>query len=99
MDSVQQFIQDNIHQLGYIMGEASRVWIERDPIGALTVGHCNFVVQHNGDYETLLKKIEELEFSLKQCRVLASKIVDIDEAHYEATRIIEIVKESSGARI
>lgn len=66
MDKVQKFISENHHQLGYIMQEASRQWIENDPVGALTVGDCNLVVQRNGQYHELLEKIERYEQALKQ---------------------------------
>jgi hypothetical protein len=66
MDEVQKFISKNHHQLGYIMQEASRQWIENDPVGALTVGDCNIVVQKNGQYHELLEKIERYEKALKQ---------------------------------
>lgn len=58
MDKVQRFIYENQHQLGYIMGEASRSWIENDPVGALTVGDCNVVVRRHGEYHQLLEKVE-----------------------------------------
>ncbi|CAM5579206.1 hypothetical protein SAFG77S_09063 [Streptomyces afghaniensis] len=61
MDEVQKFISKNHHQLGYIMQEASRQWIENDPVGALTVGDCNLVVQRNGQYHELLAKLEKYE--------------------------------------
>jgi len=66
MDKVQKFISENHHQLGYIMQEASRQWIENDPVGALTVGDCNIVVQKNGQYHELLKKMERYEQALKE---------------------------------
>ncbi|MDR4318410.1 Uncharacterised protein [Niallia circulans] len=66
MDEVQKFISKNHHQLGYIMQEASRQWIENDPVGALTVGDCNIVVQINGQYHELLKKMERYEKALKE---------------------------------
>ena len=65
MDNVQIFIRRNKHQLGYIMDEASRVWIETDPIGAFTVGECNAVVTKYGKYHELLEKIELLESIIK----------------------------------
>lgn len=66
MDEVQRFIANNHHQLGYIMGEASRQWIQKDPIGAFTVGDCNFVVEKHGQYHELLEKIERYEKALKE---------------------------------
>lgn len=61
MDSVQLFIRNNQYQLGYIMSEASRVWIENDPVGALTVGDCNFVVEKYGKYHELLEQLQKWE--------------------------------------
>lgn len=55
MDSVQKFITENQHQLGYIMSEASRRWIENDQIGAFTVGECNLIVKKNGQYHEVLE--------------------------------------------
>lgn len=64
MYNVEEFIENNQHQLGYIMYEASRQWIKRDPVGALTVGDCNFVVQKYGQYHELLDKVERYEKAL-----------------------------------
>lgn len=64
MDEVQRFITNNQHQFGYIMHEASRQWIAKDPIGALTVGDCYSVVRRNGQYHELLEKNERLEKAL-----------------------------------
>jgi len=61
MDSVQKFISENSHQFGYIMQEASRQWIEKDPDGALTVGTCNGFIQQYGDYHTILDKLQAIE--------------------------------------
>lgn len=61
MDEIQWFIANNQHQFGYIMHEASRQWIAKDPVGALTVGDCNIVVRRHGQYHELLEKIEMLE--------------------------------------
>jgi hypothetical protein len=66
MDEVQKFIAQNQHQFGYIMGEASRQWIAKDPVGALTVGDCNFVIQKHGQYHELLEKVERYEKTLKE---------------------------------
>lgn len=60
MDEVQRFITSNQHQFGYIMGEASRQWIAKDPVGALTVGPCNIFVEKDGGYHELLEKVEQL---------------------------------------
>lgn len=64
MDAVQRFISENQHQFGYIMQEASRQWIAKDPVGAFTVGECNVVVQKHGQYHELLEKAERLERAL-----------------------------------
>lgn len=61
MDEVQRFILNNQHQLGYIMQEASNQWIEKDPIGALTVGPCCFFIKKYGGYHEILDKLQELE--------------------------------------
>lgn len=58
MDKVQRFIDENQHQLGYIMQEASRKWVENDPVGALTVGECNVFVQRYGQYHKVVEKAE-----------------------------------------
>lgn len=66
MDEVQAFIARNQHQLGYIMHEASRQWIENDPVGAFTVGECNLFIQKHGQYHELLKKVGRYEKALKR---------------------------------
>lgn len=60
MDNVKRFIQENTHQLGYIMGEAARVWAERDPIGAITLGECKGIVDKYGQYHEILEELEKL---------------------------------------
>lgn len=55
MDRVQKFIEENQHQLGYIMHEASRRWIQNDPIGAFVIGGCKATV----DAEAIIKQHEE----------------------------------------
>ena len=65
MDEVQKFIASNSHQFGYIMQEASRQWVEKDPIGALTVGECNYFVEKCGQYHELLEKVQRYEKALK----------------------------------
>lgn len=55
MDSVQKFIWNNQHQLGYIMQEASRKWVENDPVGAFVIGGCKATV----DAEATMKMYEE----------------------------------------
>lgn len=84
-DSVQTFIADNTFQLGYIMGEASRVWIERDPIGALTVGECNLFVERHGKHHELLEKVEELQAAL-------NAIKHLDPQHFTLDAAQEIAK-------
>ncbi|UGB31688.1 hypothetical protein [Metabacillus sp. B2-18] len=61
VDEVQKFIANNQHQFGYIMQEASRQWIEKDPVGALTVGECNFVIQKYGSYHEILKNVQAVD--------------------------------------
>lgn len=68
MDKVQRFIEENQHQLGYIMSEASRKWIENDQVGALTVGDCNVYVQRHGKYHEVLEKMERYEKALKEIK-------------------------------
>ncbi|WP_245640056.1 hypothetical protein [Paenibacillus dakarensis] len=75
MDEVQRFIANNQHQFGYIMGEASRQWIAKDPVGALTVGDCHSVVQRHGQYHELLGKIEQLE---KEKELTLKRVQDTD---------------------
>lgn len=65
MDAVQKFISENQHQFGYIMHEASRQWIEKDKIGALTVGNCNLVIERHGEYHEVLEKMEKYEETLR----------------------------------
>ena len=65
MDNVQKFISENQHQLGYIMSEASMIWIKNNPSGALTVGECNFVVQKYGQYHEVLEKMQKYEKILR----------------------------------
>jgi hypothetical protein len=74
MDKVQKFISENQHQFGYIMQEASRQWIAKDPIGALTVGQCAGTIKNNGAYIQLLDKVERYERALK---TIASESHDI----------------------
>ena len=66
MDEVQRFINENQHQLGYIMEEASRRWIKNDPVGALTVGDCNVYIQKYGQYHEVLDKMKRYEEALKE---------------------------------
>ncbi|WJE55483.1 hypothetical protein QRE66_27735 (plasmid) [Bacillus cereus] len=61
MDEIQRFIANNTHQLGYIMDEASRKWIEQDPKGALTVGASKGTLDTYGSYYDLLEKLACLE--------------------------------------
>lgn len=79
MDEVQSFIAKNQHQFGYIMQDASRQLIAKDPKGALTVGDCNFVIEKYGEYHILLEKLEKLENQQKALtRVIARNLVAWD---------------------
>jgi hypothetical protein len=82
MDEVQKFIAQNQHQFGYIMGEASRQWIAKDPVGALTVGDCNFVIQKHGQYHELLEKVERYEKVLKN-------ISEMDEVGFNPEYVLK----------
>ncbi|MFJ7952171.1 hypothetical protein ACIQZG_11655 [Lysinibacillus sp. NPDC096418] len=66
MDAVQKFISENQHQFRYIMHEASRQWFEKDKVGALTVGDCNFVVEKHGQYHEILEKMQKYEKALEE---------------------------------
>lgn len=55
MDRVQKFIEENQHQLGYIMDEASRRWIKNDPVGAFVIGGCKATVEA----ELIIKQHED----------------------------------------
>lgn len=61
MDEVQKFVSQNQYQLGYIMQEASRQWVQNDPVGALTVGTCKAFIDKYGEYHALQEKVEMLE--------------------------------------
>lgn len=50
------------------------------------------------EHSMLQTKVDALEFALKPRRVLASNIVTVEEAHYGATRIIEIAQEATGKK-
>jgi hypothetical protein len=67
LDEVQAFISENKHQLGYIMQEASRQWIEMDSSGALTVGPCNIFIKKYGDYHKLQDENEGLKREILKC--------------------------------
>ncbi|GMG71799.1 hypothetical protein ICR95_20810 [Priestia megaterium] len=71
MDKVQKFISENQHQFGYIMQEASRQWIKKNPSGALTVGTCNAFIEHYGSYHQILDKLERYEEVLKDIAKLS----------------------------
>lgn len=79
-DSVQAFIAENTFQLGYIMGEASRTWIERDPIGALTVGECNYFIERHGKHHEVIEKVEQLEAALNAIKDLDPRNFTLDAA-------------------
>ncbi|WP_230690668.1 hypothetical protein [Bacillus thuringiensis] len=94
MDSVQQFIANNLHQLGYIMQEASRQWSEKDPLGALTVGPCKGTIDVNGSYFELLDKLE----SIQKGNVHACSIeVDTREADESIKELTTIANECANA--
>lgn len=61
MDDVQAFISKNQHQFGYVMQVASEQWKKKDPVGALTVGPCNYYIEKHGDYHTVLDKLQSNE--------------------------------------
>lgn len=50
------------------MQEASRQWVKKDPVGALTVGACKAFIDIHGDYHSLLDKVEHLERQVKLYR-------------------------------
>lgn len=95
MNLVEKFISENQHQLGYIMQEASRQWIEKDSIGALTVGECNIFVQKYGQYHEILEKMQRYEKALKDIRNVST----LDE-YASPVRLLhvcyEIAKEADG---
>lgn len=78
MDEVQLFIARNQHQLGYIMNEASRQWIKNDPVGAFTVGECNYVIDKYGQYHEILEKVHKYEKALEQIEECISDFYDKD---------------------
>lgn len=82
MNSVQSFISENHHQLGYIMQEASRQWIERDSVGAFTVGDCNYLIQKYGEYYEVLEKMQEYEKALKEVISLSTTNKQLVDAQY-----------------
>lgn len=84
MNSVQRFISENQHQLGYIMHEASKKWIENDKVGALTVGECNAVVEKHGEYHEVLSKMEKYRETLKAIRDLSVVDSELIDAQYIA---------------
>lgn len=61
MDDVQKFVSKNQHQFGYVMQVVSEQWKRKDPIGALTVGPCNYYIEKHGDYHTVLDKLQSNE--------------------------------------
>lgn len=84
MDNVQKFIFDNQHQLGYIMQEASRQWIAKDNIGALTVGECNAFIEKYGQYHEILEKMQRYEKTLKEIATAGS-----GKGYWEAKKALE----------
>lgn len=61
MDDVQKFVSENQHQFGYVMQVANEQWKKKDPVGALTVGPCNYYIEKHGDYHTVLDKLQSNE--------------------------------------
>lgn len=88
MDEVQEFISRNKHQLGYIMGEASRQWIKENPTGALTVGPCNIFIEKYGDYHTLQDKVDVYEKALK--RIVFDETVTFEQTEIIAKRALKL---------
>lgn len=68
MDEVQAFIARNQHQFGYIMQEASKQWIQKDPVGALTVGPCNIFIEKDGNYHELQDKVEQQQQEIERLK-------------------------------
>ena len=85
MDAVQRFISENQHQFGYIMHEASRQWIEKDKVGALTVGDCNVVIEKYGQYHEILEKMQSYEKALKDIAE-CNGVLDVYDAVKRAKR-------------
>lgn len=99
MDEVQTFIARNQHQFGYIMQEASRQWIAKDPVGALTVGVCNLVIQKHGQYHEILEKLEKREQEIEQLKESLVGYMKAVEIYSELPckeameKLIEIIQE------
>lgn len=94
MDSVQRFISENQHQLGYIMNEASRQWIKNDKVGALTVGDCNFVVEKYGQYHEILDELEKIKPLYEEViKFMKDNDITCDETIYQCDSVIENVYE------
>lgn len=70
MNEVQAFIARNKHQLGYIMGEASRQWAAIDPVGALTVGPCVKQVEVYGEYFKLVDENTRMREALEEASII-----------------------------
>jgi hypothetical protein len=78
MDQVQRFIVANSFHYGYIMQEASRQWIANDPIGALTVGPCNYFIEKSGSYHEILDKLDLIENAWRN-----GSLDDLDEVMHK----------------
>lgn len=87
MDEVQAFIARNKHQFGYIMQEASRQWIQKDPVGALTVGPCNIFIEKDGNYHELQDKVEQQQQEIEGYKKALEFYADEQDywGHGEAT--------------
>lgn len=106
MDEVQAFIARNSHQFGYIMQEASRQWIQKDPVGALTVGDCAAVVKHYGTYGHLLNKvveqqqeIERLNIQIKEIEKVSDYNADLSMKYEKALERITFIHEDMAADV
>ncbi|MED4399827.1 hypothetical protein [Metabacillus fastidiosus] len=98
MDKVQEFISKNQHQFGYIMQEASRQWIQKDPKGALTVGPCNIFIQEDGGYHELQDRLEQQQQEIRQYKRALEHIRDYDAYSWSNDRqfIDSRIKEALG---
>ncbi|NRG47341.1 hypothetical protein HRF87_21685 [Bacillus sp. CRN 9] len=80
MDEVQAFLARNKHQFGYIMHEASKQWIQKDSVGALTVGPCNIFIEKYGNYHELQDKVEQQQQEIE--RIIGWCCTECDENFY-----------------
>jgi hypothetical protein len=91
MDEVQKFIANNSHQFGYIMQEASRQWIAKDPIGAFTVGDCNFVIEKHGQYHKILEKKEKAEVQWYLLKIELQQRLEFEERCKDSEAEINLI--------